>query len=159
MQNDHRVRLRSRPELPATAPGRSSSAQIRLVFMRLAELRPSSRRSRRHNRGNRELIKASLERHGDLGAIVATEDGEVLDGNERLEAYRELGRDHVPVLVVSNRSPAARTAARLILNRAHEVGGTWDMPSLAQDFRELLSVDPTLIAVAGFTMAEVDGAV
>jgi hypothetical protein len=56
-----------------------------------------------------------------------------------LEAYRELGRNEVPVLVVPNRSPAALTAARLILNRAVEVGVAWTCRAWHWIFRRCFS--------------------
>lgn len=158
MTIDTPVRLRSRPQPSDASSQPSSRPSIRLDWKRPADLKTASRRPRRHTRAKRALLRRSHERHGDLGAIVATEDGEVLDGHERLEAYRELGRELIPVLVVPNRSAAAMTAARLVLNRAHEVGVNWDKLTLAHDFREVLASDPTLIAATGFTMAEVDGA-
>lgn len=163
MQSDHPVRLRTRPTPAQNSPssvevGQPAGAEPRLAVRAISALRPAARQVRRHDRRKRALLTTSYARHGELTPIIVTADGEIVDGHARVEALKELGRERVLTLVIPDRSPASLKTARLILNRTQEVGVSYDMPSLALEFRDVLAADPTLIAASGFTMAEVDGA-
>lgn len=158
------VRLRKRPSNQVRPPFADANAnpplesELLLLLQPVADLRSAARRPRLHNRKKQELLQTSYRRHGNLGAIIVTTDGEIVDGHARFEALKALGVEKILTVVIPDRSPEALTAARLILNRAQEVGVSYDKPILGSDFCQILAVDPTLIASTGFTMAEVDGA-
>ena len=162
MTTSEAVRLRQRPTAQVRPPFANAKplleAELRLELQSIANIRDGASRLRVHNLEKQKLLQTSFRRHGNLGAIIVTTDGEIVDGHARVEALKALGVEKVLTLVVPDRSPAALKAARHVLNRAQEVGVSWDKPTLAADFREILAADPTLIASTGFTMAEVDGA-
>lgn len=60
-------------------------------------VRPDAENARRHSDRNLRAIRASLERHGQQKAIVASEDGTVLAGNGTLAAVKDLGWREVAV--------------------------------------------------------------
>lgn len=69
-----------------------------------------------------EALKTSIERDGFLAPVLlrpAGEDFEVLSGNHRVMAARELGMSRVPAIVVSGLSEQAARRVAVNLNTVH----------------------------------------
>ena len=63
-----------------------------------------------------ERLKKHITAHGQMQPLVITADGEVLGGNMRLKAYRELGIDEVWVKVVEPKDENDKLKIALVLN-------------------------------------------
>lgn len=106
----------------------------------VADLKPYNGNPRR---GNVELIKESLQAHGQYRPIVARRDtSEVLAGNHTLYAARELGWESIAATFVDVDD---EQAARIVLmdNRAADQG-TYDQDALLQILKELEATEAGL---------------
>ncbi|TAH39305.1 MAG: hypothetical protein EYC70_00535 [Planctomycetota bacterium] len=84
-------------------------------------------------------VAASLRRFGWRQPIVARPDGNVLAGNTRLKAARELGMAAVPVTWFGG-SELEAVAYSIADNRSHEFSA-WDQPALAALLQQLRAED------------------
>jgi DNA modification methylase len=126
------------------------------VTMRpIGELKPSPRNARTHS--ERQILKlvASFVRFGFVSPILVDENGEVIAGHGRLEAARRLGRTVVPTICVSHMSDADKRAYRIADNRLAELAG-WDDDLLKIEFEEFAVLDPDLLDITGFEIAEIE---
>jgi ParB-like chromosome segregation protein Spo0J len=94
----------------------------------LERVKPHPRNAKK---GNVEAIRTSIERNGFYGAIVAQRrTGEILVGNHRWKAAKQIGMTEIPVVWVD---VDAATEKRLLLvdNRTSELGA-YDEEALAE---------------------------
>jgi DNA modification methylase len=98
-------------------------------------------------------VAASLRRFGWQQPIVAKRSGEVIAGNTRLKAARELGMTEVPVWWFEGDDLDA-TAFSIADNRTHEFA-SWDDPALAALLTQLREEDA--LEGVGYDTAEIDG--
>jgi hypothetical protein len=119
----------------------------------LARLRPASGNPRVHPPEQLARIGRSIEAFGWVNPILAGPDGEILAGEARWRAARELGLEDAPVVVVAGLGALDRRAYRVADNRLAE-GAGWDEGKLAALFRDLEAapVDP---AAVGFSEREI----
>ena len=99
-----------------------------------------------------EPVAASLRRFGWRQPIVAKPSGEVVAGNTRLKAARQLGMDCVPVVRFDG-SDTEAAAYGIADNRTHEFSG-WDDRALVS-LLEALRAEDALDGV-GYTPEQVD---
>ena len=88
-----------------------------------------------------EILKKRIKKYGQFKPVLATEDGEVLGGNMRLRAMRELGVEHVWVSIISPKSEAEKIEIALADN---EEMGFYEEDKLAElvfDFRDEIKLD------------------
>jgi ParB-like chromosome segregation protein Spo0J len=95
---------------------------------------------------------ASLKRFGWQQPVVARPSGEVIAGNTRLKAAREMGAKEVPVVWFEGTDLDA-TAYQIADDRTHEFA-SWDDASLAAILVQLRSEDG--LEGVGFSDAEID---
>src|SRR6185436_17724704 len=84
-------------------------------------------------------VAASIRRFGWQQPIVAKRTGEVIAGNTRLKAAKELGHAEVPVHWFAGTDLEA-TAFQITDNKSHE-WSAWDEPALAQLLEHLRAED------------------
>jgi len=98
-----------------------------------------------------EALERSIREFGFLQPVVATRDGRIVAGHQRVAAARRAGRTSVPVVWV-DLPPGQAHLLGLALNR---IGGTWDEPLLARLLAEL-GAEPTLdLRLSGFGEDEI----
>lgn len=103
----------------------------------IEELTPDPKNARTHGDRNMSAIRGSLKEFGFRGAIIAQKSGDELivrAGNGRLEAARQLGWSHVPVLVYSDDDKTSAAFA-LADNRTAELAA-WDFEQIAGLIKE-----------------------
>lgn len=69
-------------------------------------LKPYAQNNRTHTAKSVARLKGSLERFGFVVPILASGDGYIIAGHGRLEAAKQLGLDHVPVVTADHLSDA-----------------------------------------------------
>ncbi len=106
----------------------------------------------RHNDGAVPHVLASLKRFGWQQPVVAKRSGEVIAGNTRLKAAREIGAKEVPVVWFDG-SDLDATAYQIADNRTHEFS-EWAEPELAK-LLEFLREEDALEGV-GYTDEDID---
>jgi len=130
---------------------------LRSLALPISELTPDPKNARLHNDKNIAAVKASLDRFGMRSALVAQRSGEQLVvrvGNGRLQAAKELGWTHLPVMVCEEGDEEAMAFA-LADNKTAQLA-EWDPDGLHAVFEELGSIGDDLLEVTGFSTKEID---
>ena len=81
-------------------------------------------------------------------------DNEIIHGEVRYEAAKQLGLDRLPCVRIGHLSPEEQRVLRLAVNRLAEKG-EWALDALKIEFEELILLDAP-IEIAGFSPAEID---
>jgi DNA modification methylase len=139
------------PSLPTSKP---SSSEI--IYRPLDGLRPDPANPRCHSKKQVRQIAESIKAFGFNVPILIDREDNVVAGDGRLAACRELGMTQVPTLCLDHLTPAQLRAFRIADNRLTEIA-TWDDRLLAEQLKDLslLGLDFSL-EVTGFDMAEID---
>ncbi|CAA0112371.1 Uncharacterised protein [Starkeya nomas] len=132
-----------------------ASAHLQIVYKNIADIKPSPRRVRRAKKGQVEIVASRLRRFGLWYPILATKDGEIVDGHVIYDACRALGLAEIPVIVVTGLSDVEVRALRIWINKSHE-GSTWDPDTIKAELEAILAGMPDLTALTGFSGPEID---
>lgn len=136
-------------------PAKALPWEAKIVHQSMSALKPASRRIRRRTKGQVEDLAGNIKRLGLIHPIIVTARGEIVDGHVVIEAWRSLGHDTIPTIVVDHLDEHEVKALRLSLNKFSE-RSVWDSEALALEFAELFAAAPDLVTFTGFSMPEVD---
>ena len=128
--------------------------KLRVDYVPIHRLRPSSRNARLHSRKKVRQLAQSMAALKVISPIIADENFEILAGHARLESAKLLGLGEVPVIQIKHLSEAEKRAYRLADNRFSEKA-TWDSELLSIEIRELIDLEFD-IELTGFETADVD---
>jgi DNA modification methylase len=117
-------------------------SHLQLVYRRLEELTPYARNPRKNDHAVERMCD-SIREFGFKVPILATSNGDVIDGHLRLKAAARLKLETVPVILCDDWSQDQIRAFRLLVNRS-VTWAEWDMDQLAA---ELVALDS-----AGFNL-------
>lgn len=101
-----------------------------------------------------ERLAASMRRFGFTNPVLALPDGTLVAGHGRQIAAMHIGLETVPCIILEGMTPDEARAYCLADNRLAELG-EWDAAALEAELLALGEVDPTLLADAGWSEAEV----
>ena len=132
-------------------PRAAQSLQIQL--WPIDRLVPYSRNPRK-NDAVVDRMCDSIREFGFKVPCLVRSDGEVVDGDLRLKAARELGLSHLPVILCDEWTPEQVKAFRLLVNRSATWAG-WDEELLARELQELSEANFDL-SLTGFDPGEID---
>src|SRR5215472_3104163 len=99
-----------------------------VIYRPLDELKRHPANPRRHSKKQIRQIAKSIKTFGFIVPILVDRYGNVIAGEARLLAARELGMTEVPTLCLDHLTPAQLRAFRIADNRLSEIA-TWDAPS------------------------------
>jgi DNA modification methylase len=127
-----------------------------VIYRPLDELRRHPANPRRHSKKQIRQIAESIKTFGFIVPILIERYGNVIAGEARLLAARELGMTEVPTLCLDHLTPDQQRAFRIADNRLSEIA-TWDDQLLAVELKDLslLGLDFSL-EVTGFDTGEID---
>ena len=127
-----------------------------VVYRPLDELKRHPANPRRHSKKQIRQIAESIKTFGFIVPILVDRYGNVIAGEARLLAARELGMTEAPTLCLDHLTPAQLRAFRIADNRLSEIA-SWDDQLLAVELKDLslLGLDFSL-EVTGFDMGEID---
>lgn len=94
----------------------------------------------RDNDGAVERMSNTLREFGFKVPIVATSNGEVVDGHLRLKAARAIGLKKVPVILADDLTPAQIKAFRISVNESTN-WAHWDPAKLEVELSQLRAMD------------------
>src|SRR5580692_5565568 len=106
------------------------------------------RNARRHDRAQLDLISRSMVEFGWTTPVLVDEDDTILAGYGRVEAAKDLGLTHAPVMVARGWSEAQKKAYMLADNQIALRAG-WDEAILKLELDELQLMDFN-ISLIGF---------
>ena len=128
--------------------------RLELSYVPLEELRPSARKLRKLDPAHVREVASSISLLGFCDPLLIARGNELIDGEARYEAAKQLGLDRVPCVRVDHLSPDEQRVLRLAVNRLAEKG-QWDLDALKIEFEELILLDAP-IEITGFSPAEID---
>jgi hypothetical protein len=130
-------------------------ASLKIETLPLASLKPHPRNPRKHPAKDSpewKVLEASLK-HDYFDPIVwNVRNGQLVSGHLRTKVLKNMGFESADVVVVDYDEPTH--IARLMA--ANKAIGENDLPKMQELFGELKTVDGFDMAVAGFTLPEVD---
>jgi hypothetical protein len=129
--------------------------RLELSYIRLEELRPSARKLRKLDSAHMREVASSISLLGFCDPLLIGRGNELIDGEARFEAAKQLGLDQIPCVRVEHLSPDEQRVLRLAVNRLAEKKGQWDLDALKIEFEELILLDAP-IEITGFSPAEID---
>jgi DNA modification methylase len=119
-----------------------------------APLRPSARKLRKLDPVHVREVASSISLLGFCDPLLIGCHNELIDGDARYEAAKQLGLDRVRCVRIDHLSLEEQRVLRLAVNRLAEQG-QWDLDALSIEFEELILLDAP-IDVTGFSAAEID---
>ena len=151
----HRDQL-ERMAVACTAHSRRNDIlpRLELSYVALADLRPSPRKVRTLDPAHVREVASSISILGFCDPVLVGRDNELIDGEARYEAARQLGLDRIPCVRIEHLSKDEQRVLRLAVNRLAEKG-QWDLDALKIEFEELILLDAP-IEITGFSPAEID---
>ena len=144
-----------RMALASSAQGRRNDIlpRLELSYLSLNELRPA-RKLRRLDPAHVREVASSISLLGFCDPLLVGHGNELIDGEARYEAAKQLGLDRVPCVRIEHLNPDEQRMLRLAVNRLAEKG-QWDLDALKVEFEELILLGAP-IEIAGFSPAEID---
>jgi len=130
----------SRKHPPEESPASSSPTErLRVEYWPIERLKPYERNPRKNDEAI-DRIRASIRQFGFAVPILATSDGEVIDGHLRLKGAVAEKMREVPVVPCDGWTEAQVKAFRLMVNRS--VGwAEWDSDLLGLELLELKNLE------------------
>src|SRR6202042_3167534 len=128
--------------------------RLELSYVAIADLRPSARKVRKLDPAHVREVASSISALGFCVPLLVGRDNEIIHGEVRYEAAKQLGLDRLPCVRIGHLSPEEQRVLRLAVNRLAEKG-EWDLDALKIEFDELIVTDAP-IEITGFSPAEID---
>ena len=128
--------------------------RLELSYIPIADLRPSPRKVRKLDPAHVREVASSISALGFCVPLLVGRDNEIIHGEVRYEAAKQLGLDRLPCIRIGHLSPEEQRVLRLAVNRLAEKG-EWDLDALKIEFDELIVTDAP-IEITGFSPAEID---
>jgi len=101
------------------------------------------------------MIAASIREFGFVMPVLITADDELITGEARVNAPKQVGLTGIPTIGIHHLSPAQIKAFRLADNRLAE-GAEWDQESLAAEIEEILASSEIEVESLGWSTSELD---
>ena len=112
---------------------------MQIVYKDLSWLKPYKNNPRKNEEAV-EPVANSIKKFGFKVPIVATSDGEVINGHTRLKASKMLGLDEVPVIIADDLDEEQIRAFRLADNKVGEIA-EWDSELMNLELDEITNID------------------
>lgn len=108
---------------------------MQIVYKDLSWLKPYKNNPRKNEEAV-EPVANSIKEFGFKVPIVATSDGEIINGHTRFKASKMLGLDEVPVIIADDLDEEQIRAFRLADNKVGEIA-EWDLEALYSELSEI----------------------
>lgn len=111
--------------------------ELKIVYLRVDDLTPYDRNTRKHSPKDIDQIKASIETDGFNDPIGVWGDKNlIVEGHGRLIAAKELGMERVPCIRLDHLTDEQRRDYAIRHNRTAELSA-WDFPTLQDEIASL----------------------
>jgi DNA modification methylase len=120
------------------------------------KLIPYARNARSHSAAQIAQVAASIREFGFLNPVLVTPEGDIIAGHGRVLAARKLGRNEVPVVIISHLSENQKRAFTLADNQL-AANAAWDEEMLRLELEALASAsfDLELLGFGEEQLAEI----
>lgn len=117
-----------------------SNNNLQMVDIESIILRSKS--LRKHSKKQLQKLKNAINKVGYVNPILLDEKYNILAGELRLFAAKELGFTQIPVIILENLTPEEIEAIRILDNRIAE-DGEWNFENLKDEIEKLMKFDIT----------------
>ena len=128
--------------------------RLELSYVPIDQLRPSPRKIRKLDPAHVKEVAVAIGALGFCDPLLVGRDNELINGEARFEAAKQLGLDRIPCVRIEHLSKEEQRVLRLAVNRLAE-RGQWDLDALKIEFEELIVSDAP-IEISGFSLPEID---
>ena len=118
-------------------PGKDPS---NLKLLHINSLISSNKKCRKHSKKQLEKLKRSIKKVGFIMPVVANEKFEIIAGELRYEAAKDLELESVPAIILDNLTEEEARAIRILDNRITE-DAEWDYSVLKEELESLFKFD------------------
>lgn len=112
---------------------------MQIIEKELSWLKPYAKNPR-DNANAVEPVANSIKEFGFKVPIVATSDGEIINGHTRFKASKLLGLEKVPVIIADDLTDEQIKAFRLADNKTGELAN-WDFSLLDEELSDIIDLD------------------
>ncbi len=112
---------------------------MQIIEKELSWLKPYAKNPR-DNASAVEPVANSIKEFGFKVPIVATSDGEIINGHTRFKASKLLGLEKVPVIIADDLTDEQIKAFRLADNKTGELAN-WDFSLLDEELSDIIDLD------------------
>ena len=120
--------------------GKNSQNNLQLVDINLNALKLKS--LRKHSKKQQQKLKNGIIKVGYVNSILLDEKHNIIAGELRLLAAKELGFTQIPAIILENLTPEEAEAIRILDNRIAE-DGEWNFGNLKEEIEKLMKFDIT----------------
>ena len=131
----------------------TTSPTLQVESWPIDRLLPYARNARTHSALQVKQIAASIAEFGFNNPVLADPEGSIIAGHGRVQAARNLGLTHVPVIVLSHLTENQKRAFRLADNQLALNAG-WDPELLRLELKALTAAQDLPIDLVGFDAEE-----
>lgn len=127
--------------------------ELQVEYVDIASLKNADWNPRYMPQEEMQALIRSIREYGCIQPLIVLKNtNEVIGGNQRLAAAREIGLQQVPVIYV-DLPPEKAKALNIALNR---ISGTFDLPALARLLQEIAETDASLLDLTGMSHDELE---
>lgn len=120
--------------------GKNPTNNLQLVDINLIVLKLKS--LRKHSKKQLQKLKNAIMKVGYVNPILLDEKHNIIAGELRLLAAKELGFTQIPAIILENLTPEEADAIRILDNRIAE-DGEWNLGNLKEEIEKLMKFDIT----------------
>ena len=120
--------------------GKNSQNNLQLVDINLIALKLKS--LRKHSKKQQQKLINAILKVGYVNPILLDETHNIIAGELRLLAAKELGFTQIPAIILENLTPEEADAIRILDNRIAE-DGEWNFGNLKEEIEKLMKFDIT----------------
>lgn len=120
--------------------GKNPTNNLQLVDINLIALKLKS--LRKHSKKQLQKLKNAITKVGYVNPILLDEKHNIIAGELRLLAAKELGFTQIPAIILENLTPEEADAIRILDNKIAE-DGEWNLGNLKEEIEKLMKFDIT----------------
>lgn len=120
--------------------GKPSSSNLQMIDINLIVLKLKS--LRKHSKKQLQKLKNAIMKFGYVNPVLLDEKRNIIAGELRLLAAKELGFTQIPAIILENLTPEEADAIRILDNKIAEDGG-WNFENLKEEIEKLMKFDVT----------------
>lgn len=129
---------------------------LEVTVVSMSKVKGHAKAPRLKKRSHIEEIAKSVDGFGMIDPLLVDENGELIAGENTLEACRAQGMSEVPVIYLRHLNEAQKVALRIAHNRLCEKG-EWDQEVLADNFEFLMDSEYEIdLEITGYEFGEID---
>lgn len=132
--------------------GKNPTSNLQMIDINLIVLKLKS--LRKHSKKQLQKLKNAINKVGYVNPILLDEKHNIIAGELRLLAAKELGFTQIPAIILENLTQEEADTIRILDNRIAE-DGEWNFENLKEEIEKLMKFDVTFEEL-GFDTVDYD---